>query len=66
MQTHTAASSNETHADVYSCLYPSRPMQTHTAASSNETHTDAHGSRLTIAAFQLVVGQTDVLEQDPQ
>jgi len=66
MQTHIAASSHDTHADAQSSLYPTRPMQTHTAASSNETHTDAHGSRLTIAAFQLVVGQTDVFEQDPQ
>ncbi len=48
MQTHTAASSNETHADVYSCLYPTdpcrrtqqplamRPMQMYIAASTHQ------------------------------
>ncbi len=41
-------------------------MQMRRAASVNGAHTGAHSSRLTIAAFELVVGQTDVLEQDPQ
>ena len=42
-----------------------KPMWTHSTASAKETYAGAHGNRLTIAAFQLVVSQTDVLEQDP-
>ncbi len=41
-------------------------MQTRTADSANESHTDVYSSWLTITAFQLVVGQTDILEEDPQ
>ena len=41
-------------------------MQMRTAASADESHTGVHGGRLTIAAFQLIVGQTDVLEKHPQ